>query len=141
MAVSCIFSDHVHFQVVLLSTGWKWHNKNMFTYMDQWKPLWNALKSLSSCIVIFRINEYKISLYKNCSSSNINSCHTHIWVWIPLSRGVLNTTLCDKVCQWLVAGWWFCPGTPVSSTNKTDHHGITEILFHTESSSWQIIPF
>jgi hypothetical protein len=40
----------------------------------------------------------------------------------PLRRGVLDTTLCDKVCQ------WFSPGTPVSSTNKTDHHGITEIL-------------
>ena len=23
---------------------------------------------------------------------------------------------------------WFSPGAPVSSTNKTDHHGITEIL-------------
>jgi hypothetical protein len=34
--------------------------------------------------------------------------------------GVLDTTLCDKVCQWLVAGRWFSPGTPVSSTNKTD---------------------
>ena len=22
-------------------------------------------------------------------------------------RGVLDTTLCDKVCQWLAAGWWF----------------------------------
>jgi hypothetical protein len=27
-----------------------------------------------------------------------------------------------------VAGWWFFPGTPVSSTNKTDCHNITEIL-------------
>ena len=26
------------------------------------------------------------------------------------------------------AGRWFSPGTPVSSTNKTDHHDITEIL-------------
>jgi hypothetical protein len=26
--------------------------------------------------------------------------------------GVLYTTLCDKVCQWLTAGWWFSPGTP-----------------------------
>jgi hypothetical protein len=26
------------------------------------------------------------------------------------------------------AGWWFSQGTPVSSTNKTDHHDITEIL-------------
>ena len=38
------------------------------------------------------------------------------------------TTLCDKVCQWLATGQWFSPGTPVSSTNKTDHHDIPEIL-------------
>ena len=25
---------------------------------------------------------------------------------------------------------WFSPGTPVSSTNKTDHHDITEILLN-----------
>jgi hypothetical protein len=24
--------------------------------------------------------------------------------------------------------WWFSLGTPVTSTNKTDHHNITEIL-------------
>jgi hypothetical protein len=34
----------------------------------------------------------------------------------------------DKVCQGLAAGRWFSPGTPVSSTNKTDRHDITEIL-------------
>ena len=34
--------------------------------------------------------------------------------------GVLDTTLCDKVCQWLATGLWFSPGTPVSSTNKTE---------------------
>jgi hypothetical protein len=37
----------------------------------------------------------------------------------------------DNVCQWLAAGWWFFPGTPVSSTNKTDRHYITEILLNT----------
>ena len=31
-------------------------------------------------------------------------------------RGALDTTLCDKVCQWLAAGQWFSPSTPVSST-------------------------
>jgi len=51
-----------------------------------------------------------------------------LWVWMPLWWGVLDTTLCDKVCQWLSAGLWFSPGTPVSSTNKTDCHDITEIL-------------
>jgi len=51
-----------------------------------------------------------------------------LWVRIPLRQGVLDTTLCDQVCQWLAAGQWFSPGTPVSSTNNTDHHDITEIL-------------
>jgi hypothetical protein len=27
-----------------------------------------------------------------------------------------------------MAGQWFSPGTSVSSTNKTDHHEINEIL-------------
>ena len=27
-----------------------------------------------------------------------------------------------------MTGRWFCPGTPDSSTNKTDHHDIIEIL-------------
>ena len=38
------------------------------------------------------------------------------------------TTLCDKVCQWLATALCFFPGPPVSSTNKTDRHDITEIL-------------
>jgi hypothetical protein len=32
------------------------------------------------------------------------------------------------VCQLLAAGLWFSPDTPVSSTNKSDRHDITEIL-------------
>jgi hypothetical protein len=46
-----------------------------------------------------------------------------------LSVGIqdaLYTTLCDKVCQWLVADRLFSPDTPVSSTNKIDSHDITE---------------
>jgi hypothetical protein len=51
-------------------------------------------------------------------------CHES--VRIPNRRRY--TTLCDKDCQWLAAGQWFSPGIPVSSTNKTDRHNITEIL-------------
>ena len=51
-----------------------------------------------------------------------------LWVRIPLVWGVLDTTLCDKVCQWLATCRWFSPGTPVSSANKTDCHDIVEIL-------------
>jgi hypothetical protein len=51
-----------------------------------------------------------------------------LWVRILLSRGVLDTTLCDKVCQWFAAGQWFTLGTSVSSTNEADRHDKTEIL-------------
>jgi hypothetical protein len=47
-------------------------------------------------------------------------------VWILIMMRC--TTLYDKVCQWLVTGLWFSPGSPVSNTNKTDCHDITEIL-------------
>ena len=50
-----------------------------------------------------------------------------LWVRIPLSRRVLDTTLCDKVCQWLATGRWFSQGTLVSFANKTDFQNITEI--------------
>ena len=46
----------------------------------------------------------------------------------PKWQGILDTTLCDKVCQWLAIGWCFSPDTPVSSTNKTDCYDFTEIL-------------
>ena len=49
-----------------------------------------------------------------------------LWVWITLRWSVL-----DKVCQWLAAGQWFSPGSPVSSTNRTDRHSdIAEILLN-----------
>ena len=47
---------------------------------------------------------------------------SHSW-W-----GVLDTTLCDKVCQWFAASCWFSLGTLIDSTNKTDLHDTTEIL-------------
>jgi hypothetical protein len=43
-------------------------------------------------------------------------------------RGLLDTTLCDKVCQWLAKDQWFSPGTPVSSTNEAYRYDIIEIL-------------
>jgi len=51
-----------------------------------------------------------------------------LWVRIPLRRGVLETTLCDKDGQWLATGLWFSPVTPVSSFNKSDCHDITNIV-------------
>ena len=43
-----------------------------------------------------------------------NQCLSPLTLWIPFRWGVLDTTLCDKVCQWLVAGRWFSQCPPVS---------------------------
>ena len=56
-------------------------------------------------------------------------------VQIPFRRDVLDTTLWDKVCQWLAVGRWFFPGTPVSSTDKTDGHDIAETLLRVALST------
>ena len=82
---------------------------------------WKFIKFPSFCI-----KSYGSLIY----SYLCNQCLSPLALWfrIPLRRGVLDTTLCDKVCQWLAAGCSFSLGTPISSTNKTDHHDITEIL-------------
>ena len=67
----------------------------------------------------FSINDYP---WNRCLSL------LKLWVHITLRRGVLDMTLCDKVYRWFATGRWFSPSTPVSSTNKTDLHDITEIL-------------
>jgi len=40
-----------------------------------------------------------------------------------------------------VAGQWFSMGTPVSSTNKTNHHDITEILLKVALNTITLILF
>jgi hypothetical protein len=56
-----------------------------------------------------------------------NQWQSSLKLWVRW-RGVLDTTLCDKVCKWLATRQWFSQGTPISSTNKTDCHDINEIL-------------
>jgi hypothetical protein len=51
-------------------------------------------------------------------------CKQFLWLILSLN---LETTLCDNVWQWLEAYRWFSPGSSVSSTNKNEHHNITQI--------------
>ena len=51
-----------------------------------------------------------------------------LWVRTRSWGGVLDAALCDKVCQWLAIDLWFSPGTPVSSTNKTNRFDKPEIV-------------
>jgi hypothetical protein len=96
-----------------------------------------VLKVRLKCRCINKINTngrcHQIYLYRPISTTTYaNQCQSplKLWVWIPLRWGVLDTTLCDQVCQWLATGRWFPLYTPVSSTNKTDRHDITEILLN-----------
>jgi hypothetical protein len=41
---------------------------------------------------------------------------------IPSRRSVRDTTLYDKVCQWLATGLWFSACSAVFSTNKTEYN-------------------
>jgi hypothetical protein len=57
-------------------------------------------------------------------------------IWHGFAPGFVNykkectwlAVASDKVYQLLVHGRWFSPGTPASSTTKTGHHDIAEIL-------------
>jgi hypothetical protein len=57
-----------------------------------------------------------------------NQCLSPLMLWVRISIRARCTALCDKICQGFATGRWFSPGPPVSSTNKTDCHDITEIL-------------
>jgi hypothetical protein len=66
---------------------------------------------------------YVVGFTTTCATSVYHhwSCEFEPRSW----RGVLDTTLCDKVCQWLATCRWFSSGTPVFSINKSDRHDIT----------------
>ena len=87
-----------------------------------------------NCFPFFEVSGINIGL-----NSSVQWCLVFIHIYIAYHhlncefesrswQDVLDTTLCDKVCLLLAAGRWFSPGTPVSFTNKTDRHDITEIL-------------
>jgi hypothetical protein len=60
-----------------------------------------------------------------------NQCLSPLLLWVRISIRARCTTLCDKVCQWLVAGRWFFPGPPISSTNNKHFYDI--FLFNFQS--------
>jgi hypothetical protein len=43
-----------------------------------------------------------------------NQCLSPLMLWVRISIRAMCTTLCEKVCQWLVTGLWFSPGPPVT---------------------------
>jgi hypothetical protein len=65
---------------------WHCHNIFLIVSVNKWGPSW----SFGSWIYNYMCNQ--------CLSP------LKLWVQIQLRWGVHDTTLCDKVCQWLVTG-------------------------------------
>ena len=83
--------------------------------------------------IMYQLFTYQVSSWPWSYGSWIynylcNQCLSPLMLWVRISIRVRCITLCDKVCQWFATGRWFSLGHPVSSTNKTDCHDITEIL-------------
>ena len=89
---------------------------------------WCTLKNLTPSVAFKFNGGYRGRMVVSNYLCNQYLSSLTLWVRIPLRWGVLDTALCDRVCQWLAIGRWFSPGTPVSSTNKTDCQDITKIL-------------
>ena len=96
--------------------------------MDDW--LLRVNENILRSIVIYNIvdksdiffskGEYDLWNKMSCVQKQSYDFNFRSW------RGVLDTTLLDKVLQWLATGWWLSQGIPVSSTNKTDRHNIVK---------------
>jgi hypothetical protein len=94
----------------------------------KWCFIINAICYSIFCVQLFEVMRRLCWIYNYLC----NQCLSPLMLWVRISIRARCITLCDKVCQWLATGWWFSPGTPVSSTNKTDRHDITEILLEVE---------
>ena len=119
------FFTPIDLWTIMAAVTWNWSITGGLSMM-------NAYRRVRSCSIFI------IEKGRSCSWSYASWIYNYLcnqclsppllWVLTPLRRGVLDTTLCDEVCQWLATGQWSYPGTPISSTNKTDRHDITEIL-------------
>ena len=88
------------------------------------------LTSLISAICIYLYGP-SLSLSRQFSTTCTISAyyHRHCWFELRSWRSVLDTTLCDTVCQCLATGRWFYTCTQISSTSKTDRQPITQLFF------------
>jgi hypothetical protein len=69
-----------------------------------------------------------VGLPNNSYKPITNTAWVRAWL-CKLQKGCTRlATTSDEVYQLLAHGRWFSPGTPASSTNKTSHHDIAEIL-------------
>jgi hypothetical protein len=84
-----------------------------------------------------------------CIVDSLNYLLTHKNVVNCKSQNIAQCYLTDITCTRYNIMWthlsvsfvrWFSPGTPVSSTNKTDRHDMTEILLKVALNTIHLFP-
>jgi hypothetical protein len=79
--------------------------------------LYYTHSSLSSAIITLKMYEYYTGCFNQIVGASLSygGCINKKLILIEFEshswRGVLNTTLCDKICQWLATGRCFFLGT------------------------------
>jgi len=73
-----------------------------------------SIKNITVVTVKHNLSKVKPSSWHRPRRKIKNKALRKTW-WLHFSNSQLyfpiDTKLCDKVCQWLVAGRWFSPGT------------------------------
>ena len=126
----------------------RWYSDGRFTWEGMaevifwWTFYFRGITYSGMAEVIFwpHILFWNDMILKSYVSTNINTHFSHRFLiqflYIDSTMYMINfedvkgryNSMWYKVCQWLARGRWFSPDTSVSSTNKTDHHDILEIL-------------
>ena len=111
----------------ITSKGHKSHITRRLLFLI-WKFLIGFFRFVLSLNIIYK-NDDKIFIFLFSSGNAMNQCLSS-----PLScefefrSGWSVQHYVIKFVSDLLTGRWFSPGSPVSSTNITDRHDITEIL-------------
>jgi hypothetical protein len=102
-------------------TTWIYNVINMVLFCIQWFH-----KTVSLCQFIKKTSCIMFDLTEHRSARDtINNVLVNYFEISYIWRGVLDTTLCNKICRWLEAGRWIFQDISVFSINKTECHDIT----------------
>ena len=105
-----------------------------------YKQRYNRMEKFCCQCKLSRLTVIKLlsmTLMPAPSQSDHKTLEHDFYACIQPVRALLSMhgALTGRVCQFLATGQWFSLGTPVSSTNKTYNHNITEILLFRNISS------
>jgi hypothetical protein len=101
--------------------------KRSYNIASEW-----LLFSSNSAIFQLYLGENKLIFNENlqCTAHKASTVTTTLplQMWLVVIYLTSEVNILMNMCLYKYMCRWFSPGTLVSSTNKTDHHDITDIL-------------